>query len=163
MNKACLLLGSNEGDRVATMRRAINLLEAAGVYVVLQSRYYQTAAWGLTEQPDFLNMALLAETELSATGLLQVIGRVEKELGRQREVKWGQRTLDIDIIFFNDDIIHLPALTIPHPYMQDRRFVLVPMHEIVPGWVHPLLHKTVAQLLEVCSDILQVSVYNYEI
>lgn len=156
MNRVCFLLGSNEGDRVATLNQAIKLMEEAGVIIRSRSLLYQTAAWGLTEQPDFLNMAIYAETELTAVDLLQVIGEIEVELGRQREVKWGQRTLDIDIIFFNEDIVNFADLTIPHPHMQDRRFVLMPMAEIVPDWQHPVLHKSVAELLEECPDKLPV-------
>ncbi len=158
-NRVYLLLGSNEGDRVDWLMQCMKKLSQSCGRIAGQSGMYETAAWGLEDQPDFLNMAVCLDTTLLPEQLLQGIQQVEKELGRQREVKWGQRTLDIDILLYNDDIIRLPHLTVPHPYMQDRRFVLVPLHEIAPQLLHPVFHKTIAQLLEECPDKLEVKYF----
>jgi 2-amino-4-hydroxy-6-hydroxymethyldihydropteridine diphosphokinase len=158
MNKACLLLGSNEGNREGWLQQAVALLTGAGP-VIAQSAIYTTAAWGKEDQPDFLNMALCIDTALTSLELLHLVQDIELKLGRQRDVKWGQRTLDIDIITYNSEVIDLPDLKVPHPFMQERRFVLVPMNDIVPGWQHPILNKTVAQLLDECPDTLEVNIY----
>lgn len=117
-----------------------------------QSHMYETAAWGLTEQPDFLNMVVRIETSLSPTDVLHAIQIIENTLGRQREIKWGQRTLDIDILFYNMEIISRPNLQIPHPHIQERRFVLAPLADIAPDIVHPVLQQTIAELLATCPD-----------
>lgn len=122
--------------------------------IIAKSSLYETAAWGLEEQPDFLNMAICIETALSPQELLVAIQQVELNLGRQRTLKWGQRTLDIDILFYNRDVINDPQLTIPHPLLQERRFALTPLADIAPAFIHPILNKTIAQLLEDCTDPL---------
>ena len=159
MNKVYLSLGSNEGDRIKWLKKALGLL---GIYVgkvAAQSGYYQTKAWGLTEQPDFLNMCVQVNTILPVTELLGAIQNIETKLGRQRTVKWGPRTLDIDILFYNDESIELPDLTVPHPHLQERRFVLLPLSEIAPDFVHPKLAKSITQLLKECNDELEVVPY----
>lgn len=156
---AYLLLGSNEGNRVHWLEQSIDLIAATCGRVVQRSGMYRTAAWGKEDQPVFLNMAIGIETKLSATQLLAAIQAIELELGRQREVKWGQRTLDIDIVFYNEDVIDKPDLTVPHPYLQDRRFVLVPLLEIAAGYIHPIFKKTVKQLLAECRDPLEVHIF----
>ncbi len=155
---AYLLLGSNEGNRQQWLSDAVRHIEASCGRIMNRSSIYTTAAWGIEEQPDFLNIAIAIDTELSASDLLQEILSIEKLLGRERKVKWGQRTIDIDILFFGNEIIDRPELKVPHPFIQDRRFALAPMNEIAPDLVHPVFNKTIAQLLRDCPDPLEVAV-----
>ena len=157
MKKAYLLLGSNEGDREQWLAEAVLQLNMHCGNIVLESPVYSTAAWGLEQQPDFLNMAVAINTHLSPGEFLKQIQNIEKNLGRQRSVKWGQRTLDIDILLFGTDVINQPNLTIPHPHMQDRRFVLVPLNDIAPEVLHPVLQKSIKTLLAECTDLLEVN------
>lgn len=156
MIKAYLLLGSNEGNRIDWLNKAMAALEQTVGSIVSKSSLYETAAWGKEDQPDFLNMALCIETQLSPQQLLQSILQTEIQLGRHRTVKWGQRTIDIDILFYGNEVIDTPDLKVPHPYIQERRFALVPMNEIAPQFVHPVLQKTIARLLISCPDKLEV-------
>jgi 2-amino-4-hydroxy-6-hydroxymethyldihydropteridine diphosphokinase len=156
MNKVFLLIGGNIGDRLQNLHQAITGLAATCGPVIQQSAVYETAAWGKTDQAPFYNQALVFTTSLTAQALITTILSVEEEMGRRRMEKFGPRVIDIDILFFNDEIINEPNLTVPHPQMQNRRFVLVPLHEIAPELVHPVLHKTIAQLLQECPDDLEV-------
>jgi 2-amino-4-hydroxy-6-hydroxymethyldihydropteridine diphosphokinase len=156
MNYAYLLLGSNEGNRVRWMQNARELLSDQCGEIVKTSATYETAAWGITEQADFLNMVVLLKTDLAAVPLLDKIHEIETKLGRQREVKWGPRTLDIDILLFNNEIIEVPGLKVPHPFLHERRFTLVPLAELAADYMHPVLQKTISQLLEICPDKLEV-------
>ena len=155
MNKAHLLLGSNEGDRRLWLLKAMELI---GLFATVckRSSIYETAAWGKEDQPDFLNMVIEIDTALSSEELLHAIQRTERDLGRQREVKWGQRTLDIDILFFNKEIINTETLRIPHPFLQERRFTLEPLNEIAGDFIHPEFGTTVKELLKICKDPLVV-------
>ncbi len=157
MNIAYLSLGSNEGDRAAMLRQAIDALNHQPGSVVAVSHVYETAAWGVTDQPDFLNIAVALETSLYAPGLLQSIRAIEAGLGRQRHIRWGPRTIDIDILFFNNDIIDTPDLQLPHPRLQERRFVLQPLAGIAPALVHPVFGRTMSELLLLCPDELEVT------
>jgi 2-amino-4-hydroxy-6-hydroxymethyldihydropteridine diphosphokinase len=121
-----------------------------------ESAIYETAAWGLENQPAFLNQVLQLETALKPTALLAEINRIEKNMGRVREVKWAARVIDIDILYFDDLVIHTPRLHLPHPHLQDRRFTLLPLVEIAPDWVHPVFQKTNRHLLAECPDPLAV-------
>ncbi|HJT72875.1 MAG TPA: 2-amino-4-hydroxy-6-hydroxymethyldihydropteridine diphosphokinase [Chitinophaga sp.] len=154
MNKAILLIGGNLGDRTAHLRQAVDQINEQVGRVEKISAIYETAAWGVTEQPDYLNQALLVNTLLDALTLLRTVLDIEHDIGRIRRQKWGARVIDIDIIFFNDEIINLPELKIPHPQMQYRQFVLVPLKEILPHWQHPVLHKDITELLALCTDKL---------
>lgn len=159
MNKVFLLIGGNIGDRLQNLNQAITGLSATCGPVIQQSAVYETAAWGNTDQAAFLNQALVLSTSLTARELISTILSIEEEMGRRRMEKFGPRVIDIDILFFNDEIMNEPNLTIPHPQLQNRRFVLVPLHEIAPALVHPVLHKTIEQLLAECPDELEVKAY----
>lgn len=145
-------MGDREGF-LATARTRIK--EQCGA-IIRSSSIYQTAAWGMEDQSPFLNQALELETRLSASELLATILSVEESIGRKREARYGPRIIDIDILLFNDDIISATGLTVPHPQMQNRLFVLLPLCEIAPEKVHPVLQKSIAQLLKECPDTLTV-------
>jgi 2-amino-4-hydroxy-6-hydroxymethyldihydropteridine diphosphokinase len=156
MNKVYLLIGGNMGDRMANLDIALNLMELnLGAIIQISSRY-ETAAWGLTDQPNFLNQAVLMHTSLSANDLMQAILDVEKLMGRERTIPLGPRNIDIDIIYYNDEIINNESLTVPHPKITERRFVLLPMVEIAPHYIHPILSKSNTLLLKECGDSLAV-------
>ena len=160
MNKAYLLTGSNLGDReqyLATARSLIN--EQCGT-IVSASSLYETAAWGKTDQPSFLNQALELETSLNARQLIHRILKAEKIMGRIRDEKYGPRLIDIDILLFNNEKHNYQFLKIPHPEMQNRRFALLPLAEIGPDIIHPVLNKTINELLKECTDELPVEKYS---
>ena len=154
--KAYLLLGSNLGDRAALLAAARQELATTAGDIVAQSGLYETAAWGLEDQPGFLNQALLLHTWLRPEALLDACQAAEQHAGRQRLMRWGQRTLDVDILFYGTHIIQAPRLTVPHPRLPERRFALVPLAEIARALRHPQLGTTVRDLLLHCPDPLPV-------
>ena len=144
---AYLSLGSNIGDRETRLRDAIQQLESAGT-VRSVSSIYETEPVEFTDQPQFLNCAVTLETSSTPEQLMQQLLEIERAMGRQRLQKKGPRTIDLDILLFGDDVVNAPGLTIPHPAMQHRRFVLEPLSEIAPDAIHPVFKKTVRRLLE---------------
>ncbi len=156
MNKTYLLLGNNIGNSKASLAKAIIQIEKQIGTVTRQSGLYSTAAWGNIKQADFLNQVIIVATKLTAAETMQTILDIEKKMGRVRTVKNAPRIIDIDILFFNKEIINRPALTVPHPQIQNRRFVLVPLNQLSPNMKHPGLKKTVHQLLIHCPDKLHV-------
>jgi 2-amino-4-hydroxy-6-hydroxymethyldihydropteridine diphosphokinase len=153
---AYLLLGSNIGDRAAYLQQAQKALMATAGELVAASSLYETAAWGLEDQPAFLNQALAVRTALSASALLAACQAAEQQAGRERLQRWGARTLDVDILLYGQEIIATPTLTVPHPALPARRFALLPLAQIAPQLLHPQLHQSVAELLATCPDPLPV-------
>jgi 2-amino-4-hydroxy-6-hydroxymethyldihydropteridine diphosphokinase len=157
MNIAYLLTGGNMGDREESLQKALALIEQHCGDLISLSSIFETQAWGNTDQPSFFNQAMAIQTELTPCRLLRRVLKIETQMGRIREEKYGPRIIDIDILFYNDEVHNYPRLKIPHPEIQNRRFVLVPMVEIAPDFIHPVLKKTITQLLAVCPDKLEVS------
>jgi len=155
---AYLLLGGNLGDRKKNLDLAIQFLNVEAGNVILVSSIYETAAWGKEDQPDFLNQAIALSTNLSALKLLDKVLEIEQKLGRIRKEKWGERLIDIDLILFGNKVINIEGkLQIPHPHMQNRKFVMQPLAEIAPDINHPVLGKTILELAENISDNLEVN------
>ena len=149
-------MGSNMGNSQQQLSFAIkNIIRQIGV-VTRKSKLYTTAAWGNTKQPDFLNQVIIIETTHTARQTIGTILNIEKEMGRVRTKKNAPRIIDIDILFFNKEIIAEKILTVPHPEIQNRRFALIPLNELSPSFKHPVLKKTMHQLLLSCSDTLDV-------
>jgi 2-amino-4-hydroxy-6-hydroxymethyldihydropteridine diphosphokinase len=157
MNTSFLLIGGNVDDREKNLLLAAELIRKHAGKVDAQSSVYETAAWGKTDQPDFLNQVLKITTDLLPGDLMKEILKIEKLMGRERSEKYAPRLIDIDILFFNDEIVKTSLVTIPHPQIQNRRFVLVPLNELAPALIHPVFKKTISQLLVECPDKLDVN------
>jgi 2-amino-4-hydroxy-6-hydroxymethyldihydropteridine diphosphokinase len=148
-------VGSNVGNREANCRKAFELLADTGRVISVSSLYF-TEPVGYKEQEDFINAVVSIETDLSATELLDACRAIEGRLGRKRKLRWGPRTIDLDILLYGDHMINRPHLVIPHPLMATRKFVLAPLAEIAPDVMHPVLHKTAEQLLRELKDTSRV-------
>ena len=156
MNKVYLLLGANIGNPNKQLEDAKVEIEDRIGEITLQSKIYESEAWGVKNQPVFLNQVILLETELSANKVLNEILKIEILLGRIRGQRWGSRIIDIDILYYNEDIIHTEDLQVPHPYIQERNFTLIPLVEIAEDYLHPIFKKSNKELLEESTDQLKV-------
>lgn len=156
MSTAYLLIGGNLGNRTAYLQQATQLIREFCGNIVHSSAIYETAAWGLTDQPSFYNQALAVETTLAPDTLMQQLLEIEEQMGRQRTVKMGPRIIDLDILLIDGLVISSRLLTLPHPALPLRRFALLPLAEIAPAVIHPVLQKSISQLLEECTDELDV-------
>lgn len=157
-NQVILSLGGNQGDVVQTFIETKQLIEKNIGLISKSSSLYKTAAWGETNQSDFLNQVILVTTNLFPIELLNKCMEIEKHLGRVRTDKnrWKERIIDIDILFYNNETTTLPNLEIPHPQIANRKFILIPLVEIFPELVHPVLKKTIKNLEKNCNDKLNV-------
>jgi 2-amino-4-hydroxy-6-hydroxymethyldihydropteridine diphosphokinase len=151
-----LLLGANLGDRAGHLAAARTALADRAGDLVNTSALYETAAWGHTDQPAFLNQAIMLSSSLDASTLLNVMLDIEQSLGRERREHWGPRVIDIDLLLYSNQIIHTATLQVPHPRMPLRRFALMPLAEIAGDVIHPVLHKKISELLAECPDQLAV-------
>lgn len=156
MSMIYLLLGSNQNNPAGQLAKAIKHIESSIGSIKRMSSVYSTAAWGNTKQPDFLNQVLIVETALTPEVLIHTILAIEAKMGRVRTKKNAPRIIDIDILFYNKKIIQSNDLVVPHPEIQNRNFVLVPLCELSPNLKHPVLHKTIHQLLRISPDRLTV-------
>jgi len=154
---AYLLIGSNMGNTAENLQNAIHQIETNCGFIYKKSTLYKTAAWGNVEQPEFLNQALVLKTDMSAKKLMKQLLHIERLMGRERTTKMGPRIIDLDIILMDETVVFSDFLTLPHPHLQDRKFVLLPMAEIAANAFHPILNKTIGQLLTECTDDLEVN------
>ncbi len=159
VNKVVLGLGGNLGNVIESLELAHQKIEAQIGKVLLKSAYYKTKAWGVEDQPDFINQVIICSSDLPAEEVLRICLEIEKDLGRDRlnGEKWRERLIDIDILFYNNLVVSSEKLTIPHPYLHERNFVLVPLAEVLPNMIHPILQESMNQLKEKSSDKLEVT------
>ena len=152
MDIAYLLLGSNMGDRMSNINSAIQKIGLICGEIIQISALYETAAWGYTDQDSFLNQVVVLNSSMHPTQLMLHLLEIEKEIGRKRDFKYGPRTIDIDILMYDKEIINNSILTIPHPELTNRRFALIPLEEVAGEIIHPILNQNITQLLKDCTD-----------
>ncbi len=156
LHKVYLLTGGNLGNRIANLEAAARLIDDRIGKVGKASHYYETEAWGNVDQPPYLNQALEVSSSLNPIGILHRIWEIEEELGRVRRNKWEARPIDIDILFYDHQVVEQPGLKIPHPLLHKRNFVLIPMLEIAPDKRHPVFKKNIEELYMESTDPLEV-------
>ena len=159
MNTVYLQLGSNLGEREQLIFDAVQEISEHVGKVNVRSQIYESSPWRVDGQESYLNQLIEVKTLLSAQAILISVLKIENNLGRVRVEKWGERLIDIDIIFFNNDIIESPDLCVPHKHMHERNFVLIPLNEIASAFIHPKYNKTVEDLLKQCTDTQLVKEY----
>ncbi len=158
MNVTYLCLGGNIGDRELCLKMALSQISEKIGNISSTSNIYETEAWGVENQQAYLNQCIEVKTPLSSSKLIESLLFIEKDLGRKRTISetYEPRTIDIDILFYNDAIINDQNLIVPHPRLHLRKFVLIPLNEIAPNYLHPLLNKTIFNLLSECNDTSDV-------
>ncbi len=149
-------MGTNLGDKSANLSTAIHEVSDQIGQVITKSSIYRTAAWGKEDQDDFLNQVIEVECDLDPHKVLKACLSIEQEMGRIRYEKWGERLIDIDVLYYDDLVIETSSLVIPHPELQNRRFTLIPLVEIAPNFIHVGFNQTNRELLECCKDQLEV-------
>ncbi len=159
MNGIFLIIGGNLGDRVRNLKHCIQHIETHIGQIMHSSAIYETASWGKTDNPAYLNQVLQIQTTLSPQELIQTCLKIEHMMGRQRTEIWASRIIDIDILFYNQQIIQEQNLTIPHPYLHQRRFTLLPLCDVAKDFIHPILQKSIHTLLIECQDNLPALKY----
>ncbi|WP_455655606.1 2-amino-4-hydroxy-6-hydroxymethyldihydropteridine diphosphokinase [Phascolarctobacterium sp.] len=152
MSVAYIALGSNLGDKAANLGQAVKLLQAKGLQIRAVSSFFQTEPYGVTDQPEFINATACVETSLTPEALLKLLLETELEMGRVRLRHWGERNIDLDLLLYDDLIYHSDKLTLPHPDMQNRLFVLQPLAEIAADKIHPVYKKSIQTLLKSLTD-----------
>ena len=160
MTKSFLGLGSNIGERIAYIEKAVKeISEIPGLKLISSSSVYETDPWGKQNQNDFLNSVIEIETELSAENLLKELKHIEKKSGRINNSRWSEREIDIDLLFYGNEILVNEIINVPHRQIENRKFVLIPLAEIAPEFIHPVFNKTISELLEHTTDKLNVVRY----
>jgi 2-amino-4-hydroxy-6-hydroxymethyldihydropteridine diphosphokinase len=161
MSEVYLIIGGNQGDRESIFENTLMLISERVGTITNRSGIYESESWGF-DSPSFWNQVFIVDTRLPPLELLNTVLDIETELGRKRDNpgKYCARVIDIDILFYNRDIIEEPNLIVPHPLISKRRFVLVPLAEVTPDYIHPVTNKTILQMLEVCKDKLDVKRVN---
>jgi 2-amino-4-hydroxy-6-hydroxymethyldihydropteridine diphosphokinase len=160
MNKAIFLLGSNLEDPVGNLTKAAALIEKEVGEIEKSSSIYITEPWGFEHKNDFYNQILVINTPMGSSELMAHNLKIEEQMGRVRvQTGYSARIIDIDILFYNEEVINEPGLTIPHPRIAERKFTLVPLVELMPGYIHPLLNKSIRKLMEECKDESRVIKY----
>ena len=159
MNEVYLQLGSNIGDRLDNLDQSIKIITERIGNVLEKSSVYESTPWGVENQRNFLNQVIFVKSNFDTYTILDLVLQIEKDMGRIRIEKWGERIIDIDILFIGDLIIESENLCVPHEFIAKRKFVLQPMCEIAHSFIHPKLNKTISQLLEECIDDEKVNVY----
>ena len=153
MEKVLLGLGSNIGNRILYIRKAIKAISLIkGINIIAISSFYETEPWGLKEQRNFINCIIVCLSKPGPEELYKKLKKIEKELGRTRKILWGPRKIDVDILFYGKHIIKKNKLKIPHPMIQERNFVLVPLNEMIPGFIHPVFGKKISTMVSLNSD-----------
>ena len=162
MSDIYLLLGTNLGDREKNLQIAKEQLTAHQLTIKKESSIYETAAWGVENQPSFLNQVVIVDSDKNPERVLIIINIIEGLMGRIRNLKWAQRLIDIDILYYGNSVIDKPKLKVPHPEIQNRRFTLAPLVELAPNFKHPISGKTQLEMLEECQDKLKADIFQAE-